>query len=354
MPLALGYRILLAEAAEGDEVVGLAAYGDPVAARVLDELVGLGEPEGAAAALQPAVEDDGGDLAALAAAGAVAEHPALPELHGAAEARLVAVAGVCFDLTVGAADAAGEVMVGTHAEPGRQLLLVGLGGEDDAFELGVREGAAADEPDGQQRPRGRPRGPYRGHGGRLDQSGRMGRGAVDEDGGGPPGVVGTVSGLVAVAGGRLGAVFQPRGLAPVAGQRAGERSRGAARAARDRDGDEGPGRRGRLGGSARRQPVEDRLEQVRGRGQRPIERAARLLRGRGLAGARLLDDGQPRGVGGPAAAVERAVDGGGQQDVGGGVGGGERGAPVGVAGHATGRGDRDEAAAGAQRRVGGP
>ena len=148
-PLALGYRILLAEAAEGDEVVGLAAYGDPVAARVLDELVGLGEPEGAAAALQPAVEDDGGDLAALAAAGAVAEHPALPELHGAAEARLVAVAGVGFDLAFRAADAAGEVMVGAHAEPGRQLLLVGLGGEDDAFELCVREGAAPDEPDGQ-------------------------------------------------------------------------------------------------------------------------------------------------------------------------------------------------------------
>ena len=53
----------------------------PVAARVFQQLVGGGQPQGPAAAAQPVVEDDGGDLATLAAAGAVAQHPAAPETH---------------------------------------------------------------------------------------------------------------------------------------------------------------------------------------------------------------------------------------------------------------------------------
>ena len=42
----------------------------------------LRDPHRAAAALQPVVEQDAGDLAALAGAGAVAQEPAAPEAHG--------------------------------------------------------------------------------------------------------------------------------------------------------------------------------------------------------------------------------------------------------------------------------
>ena len=71
----------LAELAQRDDVGLAAADRGPVAARVLEQLVGGGQPQRPAAAAQPVVEDDGGDLAALAAAGAVAQHPAAPETH---------------------------------------------------------------------------------------------------------------------------------------------------------------------------------------------------------------------------------------------------------------------------------
>ena len=51
----------------------------PVTLRVLDQLVGLGDPDGLAAPAHPVVEDDGGRLAAFASTGAVAEHEATPE-----------------------------------------------------------------------------------------------------------------------------------------------------------------------------------------------------------------------------------------------------------------------------------
>ena len=54
----------------------------PVALGVLDQLVGLADPDRAATALQPVIEQDAGDLTALARAGAVAQKPATPELHG--------------------------------------------------------------------------------------------------------------------------------------------------------------------------------------------------------------------------------------------------------------------------------
>ena len=71
----------LAELAQRDDVGLAAADRGPVAARVLEQLVGGGQPQRPAAAAQPVVEDDGGDLAALAAARAVAQHPAAPETH---------------------------------------------------------------------------------------------------------------------------------------------------------------------------------------------------------------------------------------------------------------------------------
>ena len=74
-------RRALAEARERHDVGAVAADRRPVALGVLDQLVGFGDPERAAAALEPVVENDGGDLAALAGAGAVAEEPAAPEAH---------------------------------------------------------------------------------------------------------------------------------------------------------------------------------------------------------------------------------------------------------------------------------
>ena len=71
----------LAELAQWDDVGFAAADRRPVAAGVLEQLVGGGQPQRPAAAAQPVVEDDGGDLAALAAAGAIAQHPAAPQTH---------------------------------------------------------------------------------------------------------------------------------------------------------------------------------------------------------------------------------------------------------------------------------
>src|SRR3546814_8385736 len=67
---------------ERDDVALGAAERGPVAHRVLDQLVGLGDPERPAAALEPVVEDDAGDLAALARPGAVAQEPTAPEAQG--------------------------------------------------------------------------------------------------------------------------------------------------------------------------------------------------------------------------------------------------------------------------------
>ena len=65
----------LPEIAERDDIALQPAQSRPVAPCVLQQLVGLGEPEGLIPAAQPVVEDDGGDLPALAAAGAIAQHP---------------------------------------------------------------------------------------------------------------------------------------------------------------------------------------------------------------------------------------------------------------------------------------
>ena len=83
----------LAHLAEGNDVVLVAADGAPVASRVLQQRIGLRQPERSLAAPQPLVEDDGGDLPALAAAGAVAQHPAAPEADRTGQ-RLVGVDGL--------------------------------------------------------------------------------------------------------------------------------------------------------------------------------------------------------------------------------------------------------------------
>ena len=136
----------LADLAEGDDVVFAPADGAPVAARVLKQLVGLREPEGALPAPQPLVEDDGGDLPALAAAGAVAQHPAAPEADRIGQ-RLVGIdgfavvfggrsAGIVIVIAVGV-DALHGLPAGADAVLGGEMALVRLAGENHALELGV-------------------------------------------------------------------------------------------------------------------------------------------------------------------------------------------------------------------------
>ena len=141
----------LAELAQGDHVVLAAAERRPIAARVFQQLVGLRQPQRPRAALEPVVEDDGGDLAALAAAGAVAEHPAAPETDRLGErfnaVRRALVLGVGAGIGVGVFIVAIVVVpvvraldglpVVRDAVEGVEPAAVGLAGEDHAFELGV-------------------------------------------------------------------------------------------------------------------------------------------------------------------------------------------------------------------------
>ena len=147
----------LAELAQRDDVGLAAADRGPVAAGVLQQLVGGGQPQGPAAAAQPVVEDDGGDLAALAATGAVAQHPAAPETHrrgqgfaiaggigtgfktGAYGFALICIGGLRDAIAVIAVVIfiVGDTRDGLPAladavERGK-MAAVGLTGEDDAF-----------------------------------------------------------------------------------------------------------------------------------------------------------------------------------------------------------------------------
>src|SRR3546814_13223955 len=104
---------------------------DVCSSDLLDQLVGLGDPERPAAALEPVVEDDAGDLAALARPGAVAQEPTAPEaqgVHGFRHDRIHRVEGLVH-----------RVMPGEEAR-------MGLAGVDQAFELGVGEDAGGHQP----------------------------------------------------------------------------------------------------------------------------------------------------------------------------------------------------------------
>src|SRR3546814_167897 len=81
-------RRALAEARQRRDEQALLPERRPVALRILEQFVRLRNPERAAPALQPVVENDPRDLSALARPGAVAEKPAAPEPDG----RLIVVA----------------------------------------------------------------------------------------------------------------------------------------------------------------------------------------------------------------------------------------------------------------------
>ena len=81
-PLGEADRRALPVARLGHDQKFLLAQSRPVALRVLDELVGLRNPDGFASATQPVVENDAGGLAPFTRAGAVAEEEPFAELHG--------------------------------------------------------------------------------------------------------------------------------------------------------------------------------------------------------------------------------------------------------------------------------
>src|SRR5258708_9232076 len=71
-------RRALAEARQRRDQQPFHAERRPVALGVLDQLVGLADPQRAAAALQPGVEQDAGDLTAFPRTGTVARQPHTP------------------------------------------------------------------------------------------------------------------------------------------------------------------------------------------------------------------------------------------------------------------------------------
>ena len=140
-----------------DEQALLAERG-PVALRILDQLVGLADPDGAAAALEPVVEHDAGDLAALAGAGAVAQEPAAAEADG----------------VLGIVGRGGDDIEGRIDRPGAgEMGGMRLAGIDDALELRVRQEAVRDDIGRQMRPVGWLWRRDGGHGRRLHEPGRM-------------------------------------------------------------------------------------------------------------------------------------------------------------------------------------
>src|SRR5579864_2866496 len=82
MPCSSRIRRALAEAGERRDEQSFHAERGPVALSVLDQLIGLADPDSAAPALEPVVEQDARDLAALAGSGAVAEKPSASKADG--------------------------------------------------------------------------------------------------------------------------------------------------------------------------------------------------------------------------------------------------------------------------------
>ena len=276
----------------------LLAERRPVALGVLDQLVGFRDPDRAAAALQPVVEQDAGDLAALAGAGAVAEKPAAAEAHG-----ILGVVGRGRDDVEGLVD---------RPRSG-EMAAMGLAGIDDAFELGVGQQAVRDDTGGQMRPIARLGRRDRGHRGRLHELGRMrlragnadrlqrvafierlgdaaalGRLPVD-------GLIGEFDGL-----GFAASEPEPEIGAHDAGARRARQSTGRRSARATAVGDRQPRRNG----------LRDPAEQRRGIGRHARRRRER----RRIVGGHPVDHGQARVDGRAVPGIDRAVDRRGEHD----------------------------------------
>ena len=131
----------------------------PVALGVLDQLVRLRHPHRPSTALKPVVQQDAGDLTALAGAGAVAQHPTPPEAHG-----------VLGSIRRGRHDV--ESLV-DHPRSG-EMPEVRFAGIDDALELRIGQQALGDDIGRQAWPIARLRRCDGRHRRRLHQPCRMG------------------------------------------------------------------------------------------------------------------------------------------------------------------------------------
>ncbi|MET3261383.1 hypothetical protein ABIF38_002889 [Bradyrhizobium japonicum] len=154
------------EARERRDQQTLHAERRPVALRVLEQLVGLRDPDRLAPAVQPVVENDAGGLATLAGAGPVTEHEAATEADGV---RCVVAGGR-------------DEVEGLVYRPGAsEIVTMRLASIDDRLKLGVGQNAIADEVCRQPWPIARLRRRDRGHRGRLHQLGRVRLRTVDPD-----------------------------------------------------------------------------------------------------------------------------------------------------------------------------
>ena len=128
---------------------------------------------------------DGGDLASLAAAGAVAEHPAPAEAHRVRQGLAVAGDEGRVDLVPGSGPGQALIVLLILAAamdglPARadavlrgEMPGVGLAGQHDALQLGVGQQALGDDPLGQHRAPGRGRMRHGRHCGGLHERRRM-------------------------------------------------------------------------------------------------------------------------------------------------------------------------------------
>ena len=130
------------------------ANGGPVAPRIFEQRLGLGYPDVLAATAQPLVEDDRGDLAALAGAGPVPEEEA----------------GPVGTATLGWCDR--ETLLYGREQAGN-VALEGVAGIDQRLELRVGKRLCIDDSLRQGRDVGRPRRGDRAHGDRFHQRGRV-------------------------------------------------------------------------------------------------------------------------------------------------------------------------------------
>ena len=159
-------RCPLSEARQRLDQQRLLAQRRPVAAGILDQCFGLGNPQRLAPALEPVVEDDAGHLAALAAAGAVAQEPAAPEAHGIG----------------GAVECSGnDIERGVDRPAAGELGRVSLARVDDALQLRLRQQALGEDAGREVRSIGGLGRRDRGHRRRLHEARRMRMRAGDAD-----------------------------------------------------------------------------------------------------------------------------------------------------------------------------
>ena len=151
-------RHALAKARKRRNQQSLHAKRRPVALRILDQLIGLADPDRASATLQPVVEQDPRDLPSLARAGAIAQEPAATKTNG-----------ILSVVARGRHDVKSRIDRPGASEKCRMR----FASINDALELGVRQDAVRHDIGRQMWSIGRLWRRDGGHGCRLHELGRM-------------------------------------------------------------------------------------------------------------------------------------------------------------------------------------